>query len=201
MKTHTFRTYANKNALIATFGGMALLLVCIVLPALLTPTEEIRFSWFGLIPAAIFLFFIYVILASFLKLFITFNVSDEGIMISKPLFHRRFIPAGEIKEIIMLDEEKTRAFMENEVMYQQGIKDSGEVSNLFQKIKKESPYYKYLTITPGGTSAGTNQAETVTSVNMDGEMVLLLLKNGEKFFLSPREIGTFYNLISKIIKG
>lgn len=201
MKSQKFRTYANQNARIATFGGMAILLLCIGVPLIFTPTEEISWSWFGLIPLAIFGFFVYVILSASLKLLITYQVSEHGILISKPLFHRRFIPIDTIEDVILMNEEGTQKLMENEVFYQQWLKDSGDLHGLFQKIKKESPYYLYLTITPRGTSAGEGQAETVTSVNISAQMVLLILKNGEKFFLSPQNIKTFYDLVVKITKG
>ncbi|WP_258103240.1 hypothetical protein [Marinoscillum sp. MHG1-6] len=198
MKPTTYLTYTNQNAKIAVYAGMAILALCTVVPLALTPPEEISWHWGYLVPGGIIGFFIYVIVASFLKFFIRFTISQDGLTIRKPLFHKRFIRFDEIEQVILLDQDKTYDFFLNEVSTQYGLRDDSDLSTLIYKIRKESPAYIYLTITPRGSSSGSENAERLSSLHIEAEMLLIKLKDGQMFFLSPEKIQVFYD---QLVKG
>ena len=199
MNGQVFKTYTNTNAKIAVYGGMIILLVSFGVPLILTPWESFQWHWSYLLAGAFISFFVYVVSASFLKFFIRFYISPLGLTIRKPIFHKRFIPYDEIENVALLDNQETYNFFLNEVSEQYGLKDNSDLSGIIYKIRHESPYYKYLTITPRGTSTGTGQNEQLQSLHIEAEMLVLKLRNGKLLFLSPHKIHTFYSQLSSYL--
>ena len=192
MNGQVFKTYTNTNAKIAVYGGMVILFVSFGVPLILYPWESFQWHWSYLLAGAFIGFFVYVVSASFLKFFIRFYISPLGLTIRKPFFHKRFIPYNEIEKVTLLDNHETYDFFLKEVSAQYGLKDDSDLSGIIYKIRHESPYYKYLTITPRGTSTGSDQSEQLQSLHIEAEMLVLELRNGKLLFLSPQQIHEFY---------
>lgn len=199
MNENKFRTHANSNARIATFGGIIILVIIALFSLLYSESNSISLSRNLLIPGIFWLFFVYVIGSALLKFFIVIEIKNHGLLIKKPFFHRRFIPASDIAKVVLFDEGETRRKFEQELQGQQGYKYSDNLVGYIQKMKKESRWYKYLTVTARGTSTGTGKAETIQSVTIKAEMILLELKNQQKLFLSPQNIHVFYEKILKMV--
>lgn len=202
MPFQSFKTHTNNNAKIAVYGGMTILFVSVVVPLFLTPKEDFRWHWSFLLVGLFVGFFVYVIVVSFLKFFIRFKITNEGLKITRPFFHKRLIPYRDIVEVKLLDENETYEFFLQEVRGQYGMKDDGDLSTFFYKLRKESSYYKYLTITPRGTSSGEGQAEQLRSLHIKAEMLVLKLSDGKLLFLAPQHINEFYELLNnRLVKS
>ncbi len=157
--------------------------------------------YFALFPLSIFLFFLYVITASVFKMFIKFTISSNGISIYKPPFHNKLFKKENIQSLLYLNEEETRELIRNSIKEQESFKDSADIVGYFQMIKKKSPLYKYYTNTATAEVSAAGPKETITSlkVKSGGECIILNLKNGETFYLTPANPKEFKNYFDKVL--
>jgi len=191
-----FKTRLNRNSIIAIYGGILILALCIGLPLLLTPKEELYFAWPMLFPAAIVSFFIFIIGKSFLKSFLHFIVSDQGIRIKIPLLRNKLFSKQDIESIRILNTQETHGLFEAQMEKQMEIQESGDLFAYFSMIKNKSHSFAYLSVSPMVKTTSTGAKEHITSmkIKVDERIIELKLNNGEIYYLAPVNIDSFYKL-------
>lgn len=168
-----------------------------VIAYLIDPTGlTIDFSgnwYFALIPIAIFTFFLYVLTASFFKMFIRFTINKKGITIYKPPIHQRHFSLSEIKHLKLLNEEETSELVRNSIEEQEQFKETYDIIGYIKMIIEKAPAYRYYTHTATAkvTTSGPKEQIQNLNVNAGGKCLILELRNGEMFYLTPAEPGAF----------
>ena len=186
----TFKANRPPKAFIPIIIGFAILLSPVI-PLLFSPPaeNEFQFGWLALIPIAIFGFMTYVLIASSLKMFVSYTIFDDGITIYKPPFHKRTIMRWDIESVIYATPEETRQQIEDIMMEQNSYGESADLVGFIQMLKRKSPAFRYYTIVPQATVTTVGPKETITSLEVkptDGS-IILKLKSEEVFFLTPQQ--------------
>lgn len=186
----TFYTSSGPRLILMLLVGYLIIFAPVIAMIIDPSGANIDFSgnwYFALFPILIFLFFLYVITASVLKMFIKFTISPKGISIYKPLFHSKHVRMEEIDELSYLNEKETSHLIRDSILEQESFKDSMDIFGYFNMIKKKSPAYKYFTNAASAevTAVGPKERLTSLKVKSGGEIIFLKLKNGDYYYLTP----------------
>lgn len=182
--------------------GFLILFLCIGLPLLLMPKGDFQFKWPMLFPVVICLFFTWVMVASLFKFFIAYTITPRTIEIYLPPFHRRRLFYSDIKSIEVLDAEASKKVFEDSMKEQNNIQQSMDLDGYIRMIRRKSPHYKYLSVTPRATVVTKGRHEQIKKVKVSEKekMVLLTLKDGSPLYLSPDDAEGFAEVVLGKIK-
>lgn len=196
-----FTTRKDRFTLRIVLAGYAILGVCIILPLVLAPRDDLHFHWAFLLPAAIVLFMLYALTSSLFKFFASFIISTGGLQISLPPFHRRIIPSRDIAEARILDAEQAERVFEAAIREQFAVKEDLDLARYVRLLRKKAPAYKYLSVAPSATMTTRGQMERLSSLSVKSKerMVLLTLTDGGELYLSPEDCDGFMHALSAVL--
>lgn len=165
--------------------GFIIWLVCII-PFAFVPVE---ITWQLLIPGIFILFFLYVLVASTFKLLITYYLSDKGLRIYKPPFHKTFIPFSDIQQLVMVTDKESEQLMEKLMLEQNEFGQNYDLVGYIKYIRKNTPVYKYFTFAPSAKVSTVGPMDRLTSVQLKTitRFIILSFTNGKFIFLSPKD--------------
>lgn len=196
-----YRTRKDEFTFRMVLVGYLILIVCVGLPILFAPKDELQFHWALLLPLAIVLFMLYVLTDSMMKFFTSFVINENGVKIFLPPFHRRNIPRNQIENVKIFDVEESRQIFEDLIKEQFAVKEDMDIARYVRLLRKKAPAFKYLSIAPSATLTTKGQMEHLTSLNVKSKerMIMMKLKDGKNLYLSPDDIDGFIHSIDKII--
>jgi hypothetical protein len=199
----TYKTRKDRFTLRIVLIGYLILIVCVGLPVLFAPKDELSFHWAYLIPLAIVAFMLYALTSALMKFFASFTIAENSVDITLPPFHRRRIPADQIAAARILDAEESRSVFEGAIREQFAIKEDPDIARYVRLLRKKVPAYKYLSVAPSATMATRGQMEHLASLKVKSKerMVLVKLKDGKELYLSPDDIDGFMRSLAAIGPG
>jgi hypothetical protein len=189
-----FRARRSRAAWIGLIAGVAILLAPVI--AILVDPPEAGFwtpHWILIFPAAIFGFFVYVLIASACKMFTAYRVLPEGIRIRVPPFHDRLFHRQDILQVQLLSDKETHELITQSLEEQNRFSGSADIAGYLRMIRKKAPEFRYFTIAPMVTLKGSGRREAITSVSAPttGGSVLLRLRSGKRYYLTPENAVGF----------
>ncbi|MCB0396706.1 MAG: hypothetical protein KDD36_08640 [Flavobacteriales bacterium] len=200
MIPQTYHTRKAKPTVIGITMGFLILLVSTVLPLVLPSEEPLKWHW-SMGFAIIFVGFFYVVMiSSLLRLFTRFEISNRGILIRPMLRPSVQLSAHDIASVELVtaeDYERLTADMMNE---EERIAKSADLIGYVQLIKRKSPEYKYLSVTPvvATISSGNREAIHTKKVRVHHDICMITLKDGNRLFISPKNERDFVDTARKL---
>lgn len=167
--------------------------------------QEIKFNkelFFSPIsfPILLTLFFSYVLIASSFKMFITYSLTKEGLIIFKPPFHKVLFCYRDIENIVLLSEEECKNLIESSVINQNKFLIENDLLGYIKMIRKQAPYYKYFTLAPVLNIQTVGNKEIIRNANSlnNSCIIKIHLKSNNFFFISPENPILFYEEFKKL---
>ena len=191
-----FTTRKNFPAVVGVAAGFAILFASIGLPLLLD-----GFHWGLLFPLAIGGFMLFVLTASVMKFFISFRIDERGLRIFLPPLHRRWIPAGSIRSVRVLDAEEAKRLFETSIREMFSLGENADLAGFLRLLRRKSPAFRYLSVAPAAamTTAGPKRHLLSLKVYSRQRMVLLGPQGGQELYLSPQDADAFVRGIAAIL--
>jgi len=191
----TFRARRTRTAWIGIGAGCAILLAPVV--AILLDPPDAGFwkpHWTMIFPVVLFGFFVYVIFASTCKMFTSYRIHPDGILIRVPPFHSRLFRREDIRQVQLLSASETHEIIAKSLEEQNRFSGTSDIVGYLRMIRNRAPEYRYFTIAPRVTLRGGERQETIMSVRADtqGGSILLWMKSGKLYYLTPEDAGGFW---------
>lgn len=190
-----FHAQRPPSTFVGIGAGFAILAVAVAGPLLLTPSDQLTFGPGLIFPAILVVFFAWVLGMAALKLFMTFCVTRDGILVRIPPLHRRLIRFDELEEVRHATDEETRGMIEGALREQAGYEGSSDAAGYLRMLRKRSPTYRYFTVAPRATV--TNERITSLGVPSAGGMIALKLRGGEELYLTPQDPSGFKEAVDR----
>lgn len=198
----TFYVNRGPGAFVLVTLGFVILLAPVIAIVFL-PGDDLpkEFSWYALFPILIFGFFTYVLVMSSLKLFTRFTITKNGISIWQPPFHRKVVDKEDIKSLDLLTAEETTQLISKSLKEQDRLAESSDVVGYIRELKTRSPAFKYFTIAPQAKVATVGPKERITFIRVKKTTasILLTLKDGKVFYLTPKDPEGLKGAFDKLV--
>ena len=197
----SFYAYREKMTFVMLTVGYLILLSPLI-PFAFFPEERHKFSeWNLLFPGVIFYFFMYVLTASLLKLFMRYDVKTNGIHIYRPPFHRFIISKDDLENVEYINSEDTSKVIGKSIEEQENFAENKDIIGFLKYIKEKSPLFRYFSIASSVKVNSTGHSNQYSNLKVyhEGGILRVKLKNGEEYFLSPRKPKKMHETIQKML--
>lgn len=192
-----YATYSPRSAIIGVVFGF---LLVIPFMYVLFRTEFLDTTGF-LVPVLILLFFFIILTLSFFKFFITYTVTNHGLILIKPPFHKRIIKPRDILQVEILTEQQTLDILAHSVSQSNDSIESGNISGFLDVLKKDYSRYRYFTIVPKPIVTQNDEIIQPEDVETSNRAVILVLKPKKVLYLSPKRPVDFKKAVQTLIRG
>jgi hypothetical protein len=111
------------------------------------------------------------------------------------------VRVSDISTVEHLNPDDTGLFFEALMQEQHSFADTADIVGYVRMLKKESPSFKYFTLSPRATVSSVGPKERITALNVSsgGGMIVVCLKNNEFLYLTPANPEGFKAAIDRTL--